>query len=73
MTMITSGQLHQRSEFLCRKSSLAKNRPQGPASQFLVERHDNDSAIRVTKFDVAASLAALFKSHLGKNSDGVCS
>jgi hypothetical protein len=38
-----------------------------------VERHYNDSAIRVTEFDVAASLAALFESQLDKDLNGVCS
>ena len=32
-----------------------------------MERHDNDSAIRVAEFDVAATLAGLFKPHLAKN------
>jgi hypothetical protein len=36
-----------------------------------VKRHDCDSAIHVTEFDVATPLAALFKADLAENPNGV--
>jgi hypothetical protein len=38
-----------------------------------MEWHDNDPAIRMAEFDMAATLAGPFKSDLAKNPDGVCS
>jgi hypothetical protein len=38
-----------------------------------VQRDYDDSAIRMTELDVAATLAGAFNSGFGKDPDGVCS